>query len=489
MSEIDRSTGPQCVCSPRDAWPFLIALLISTSLAILPGCQRSAAQRPAAEPPAVKLAVPVEQEIPEEVEFTGRTDAVESVEIRARVSGYLNRINFKPGKEVAAGDLLFEIDPRPYETEVARTSGSKATIEARLKQAQAELERTESLRKKGVSTQADFDLAVANQAEASAQVAAANASLQKAQLDLEFTRVTAPIAGRTGRELLTVGNLVAADTSLLTTIVSTDPIFVYFDVDERTVLEIQRRIREGNLPSARERTDVPIRMALANETGFPHHGVIDLVNNRIDAGTGTIQVRGRFPNADHKLMPGFFVRVRYQIGPPQKRLLIPERAIGQQQGNRYVFVVNSEMKAERREIQVGQQKGTERVVLEGLQPGERIIVAGQHRVRPGMTVREATETDSGSAAMKSEPHAKSKAVPSATSSSATPPAEPVAAPKADATPTAETGSATAPKTETPQTEAPKTEAPKSEAPQTESPKAEATPAPKAEDAKAEARQE
>ena len=218
--------------------------------------------------------------------------------------------------------------------------------------------------------------------------------MTKAKLDQEFTKVIAPISGRTSRELITEGNLVTADNTALTTIVSLDPIYAYFDVDERTLLDIQQRIREKKMDSARERDDVEIRLALANETGFPHVGVIDVIDNRVDASTGTMQIRGRFPNPgpDRLLTPGLFVRVQFQMGPPRSRLLIPERALLQQQGQRYVYVVTPEDKIDRRNVTVGRRDGPLRVIETGLQTGDRVVVKGQQRVRPGVKVRPEVET-------------------------------------------------------------------------------------------------
>ncbi len=363
-------------------------IYLSVSVLAIAGCGgKATGNTRSAEPPAVIVTTPGEKDLADFVEFTGRTDAVESVEIRARVSGYLNKINFKPGKEVVAGDLLFEIDPRPYDAELQRSEGVLATAEASLKQATAEMDRAEGLHKKAISTQSDYDKAIADLAHAAAQVQSSKATVVQARLNLDFTKVTAPISGRTSRELMTQGNLVAADTTALTTIVSLDPMFAYFDVDERTLLDIQQRIREKKMVSARERDDVEIRLALANESGFPHVGVVDLVDNRVDAGTGTIQIRGRFPNADRLLTAGLFVRIQFQMGPSRKRLLIPERALAQQQGQRYVYVVTAENKIDRRNVTVGRRDGALRVIEDGLAPADRVVVKGQQRVRPGVEVR------------------------------------------------------------------------------------------------------
>ena len=360
---------------------------------VVVGCGDSGKPSPTAnQPPAVVVVQPTEKDLADFVEFTGRTDAVESVEIRARVSGYLTKIDFKPGKEVEAGALLFEIDPRPYDAELERSEGTLATAEASIKQAAAEMVRAESLRSKGVSTQSDYDKAVADLAHATASVQSTKASVTKARLDQQFTRVIAPISGRIGRELITEGNLVTADNTQLTTIVSLDPIYAYFDVDERTLLEIMQRIKDKKMESARERDDVEVRLALANETGFPHVGVIDVVDNRVDVSTGTMQIRARFPNSNRALIPGLFVRIQFQMGPPRSRLLIPERALLQQQGQRYVYVVTSEDKIDRRNVTVGRRDDSLRVIESGLEQGDRVVLKGQQRVRPGVKVKAETET-------------------------------------------------------------------------------------------------
>ena len=360
----------------------VVGLLVANS-----GCdQKISGGAPPRAIPTVTVAEPVERELADFAEFTGRTEAVESVEVRARVSGYLNAIHFKAGSEVKAGDLLFEIDSRTYAAEVERNEGLLANAKAKIKRTEADLERQKTLREKGVNAQSELDLAIAEQGVAAAAIQTNEASLARAKLDMDFTKVTAPVAGRTSRERITVGNLVSSDTTMLTTIVSLDPIYAYFDIDERTMLEIQRLIREKKMKSAREQ-DVEVLLGLANETGFPHVGVIDLVDNRVSATTGTIQIRCRFPNADRVLTPGLFVRVQFQMGPTRTKLLVPEQALAQQQGQRYVYVVKPDNKVERRDVTVGRQDGSLRVIETGLQAGEKIIVQGHLRVRTGMEVK------------------------------------------------------------------------------------------------------
>lgn len=363
------------------------------------GCGGAAAHDAPSATAAVTVSVvtPVQQSVADFVEFTGRTEAREFVEIRARVSGYLTEIPFRPGKEVQKDDVLFVIDPRPYQAELDRSEATKATIEARLKRTDAELARARDLREQKVNTQADFDKAVADQAEATASLQGAIASVEKAKLDLVFTKVLAPIDGLTSRELLSIGNLVAADSSQLTTIVSLDPIDAYFDVDERTALEIQARIRANEGPDARKVDNVPVTLGLQTETGFPHVGVIDLVNNRVDPNTGTLSVRARFENAERILMPGLFVRIRFQFGEPKPKLLIPERAIAQQQGQRYVYVMGTDDKAVRKEITIGRLDGANRVIENGLTAEDRVVVSGLHRVRNGSPLVLAKEADGASA--------------------------------------------------------------------------------------------
>ena len=381
-----------------------LSIFFFCSIVSLAGCGTPKKSGPvASEPVAVIVTEPAEKELADFAEFTGRTDAVESVEIRARVSGYLNKILYKPGSEVEAGAPLFEIDSRPYDAILDQNLGILATSEATLKQARADMARAQDLHDKKVSTQSDYDKAVADLAHAEASIQSSQANVAQAKLNQDFTHVSAPVAGRTSREMITIGNLVNADTTALTTIVSIDPIYAYFDVDERMLLDIQKRIREKKMESARERDDVPIYLGLANENGFPHAGTMDVVDNRVDSGTGTMQIRGRFDNADRVLTPGLFVRIQFQMGPARPRLLVPEQALGQQQGQRYVYVVTPEKKIDRRNVTVGRLDSSMRVIETGLKRGDSVVVKGQQRIRPGIEVRIETEK---AAVGQSEPTAK-----------------------------------------------------------------------------------
>lgn len=357
----------------------------------LAGCGSS--QPPVAQlpPPTVTVAPPLERPITEYAEFTGRTEAVESVEVRARVNGYLVQVAFAPGTEVKKGDLLFEIDPRPYQADLEADQGARDRAEAQRKLAAIDFRRYEQLLAKRAASREEFDKATTEQSQAEAAVRTAQAAIDKDKLNLEFTRITSPIDGKIGRNQLTVGNLVKADLSLLTTIVSVDPMYVIFDVDERTMLRIQSLIRAGKLkPYQIKKGELYLDMSLANETGFPHRGYIDFVNNQVDAQTGTIRVRGVFPNPPQPnggprvLTPGLFCRVRLPVSETRQALLISERAIGSDQGKKFAFIVDKDNRVRQRPIQVGPAEGGMRVVEEGLSKTDRVIVNGIQRVRDGI---------------------------------------------------------------------------------------------------------
>ncbi|MGH2396972.1 MAG: efflux RND transporter periplasmic adaptor subunit [bacterium] len=334
------------------------------------------------------MSQPLQREIVEWDEYTGRLEAVETVEVQARVGGYLKKVNFKAGSKVQEGDLLFVIDPRPYRAELDRAQGELARARARLDLAKNDLSRAERLFERRVISEEEFDTRAKNVREAGAIVQSAQAAVDMAKLNLEFTEVRAPINGRIGRELVTEGNLVNDGTgtaTLLTTIVSIDPIYVYVDTDERSVLKYRQLAREGKRVSARDQS-IPAELALANEEGYPHKGMIDFVDNRVDPGTGTLRVRGAFPNPDEALSPGFFARVRMPGSGKYQALLVPDRAIVMNQGQKYVLVVSAESTVEYRAVKPGPVIDGLRVIIEGLKPQDRLIVEGIQRVRPGVRV-------------------------------------------------------------------------------------------------------
>jgi len=380
------------------------------------GCQSEALSRPEEAPPVVRVVEPTLREVTEHVYFTGRTEAVDSVEIRARVTGYLVSIDFKPGAKVEAKQRLFQIDPRPFQAEVDRANSQIALAQAQLKLAVADYQRAiEVAKTPGAISRQDLETMAAKEAQAEAELKAAQASAEVAGLNLEFTDVVSPIDGIVGRDLLTLGNLVRQDSTLLTTVVSEDPMFGYFDVDERTMLRIQELMREGKFQGVTQGGTVPVEMGLANEGDtYPHTGHLDFVNNRVDPSTGTLQVRGVFENPPlgegklRLLKPGLFMHVRLPIGGAHQAMLIPQAAIGTDQGTKFVLVVTPENKVESRTITTGpvetggwQVVEPVKLMREGeslrqakageagedsLRPGERVIVSGLQRVRPGMVV-------------------------------------------------------------------------------------------------------
>ena len=359
-------------------------LAVQLPLAAVAGCNRARSQTAAPQPPEVVVAESVRREITEFEEFTGRSEAVDTVDIRARVSGYLDKVHFKEGEEVRAGDLLFEIDPRPYHAEFTRAEAALFQTEAHLRRLDADFGRARHLLPKRAISQEEFDKMGGDRAEAEAAVGVAKASVEVAKLNLTFTKVYAPIAGRISRHLIDRGNLVKADDTLLTTIVSLDPMYAYFDIDERTLLKL-RRLGGGTLKPVAEK-DMPIQLGLADEDDYPHLGKIDFVDNRVDANTGTLRVRGVFSNPDRILTPGLFVRIHVPISKPHFANLVPEKALGTDQGQKYLYVVNPANEVVYRRVRTGVQSDGLRVVEDGVQPGERFIVSGLQRVRPGNKV-------------------------------------------------------------------------------------------------------
>jgi RND family efflux transporter MFP subunit len=374
----------------------MLVLLAAAAATGLCSCQKAPAAANAAATPAAKVTVakPIPQRLAEWDEFTGRLSAVAAVEVRARVSGYLESTHFTEGRDVKAGELLFVIDPRRYAAEVARAQAELERAQAAVDLANAEAERAVRLRKTDAISAEEADVKVKARVTASATLAAAQAQLDQAKLELEWTRVTAPIAGRVGRKMVTEGNLVTGgskDANVLTTIVQLDPIYCYFDVDERSALKYRELARTGKRESALYH-EIPAQMGLANQQGFPHRGKIDFVENELSATTGSIRARGVFPNPDRLMSPGFFARVRIPGSGDYDALLVRDAAIGSDQGRPFVYVVGADGKVAQRTIAIGQLENGLRIVREGLAPSDRVVVNGLMAVRAG-AIAEAEETE------------------------------------------------------------------------------------------------
>ena len=396
------------------------------------------------------------QEIRDYEDFSGQTESVASIDIRARVTGYLSKVNFDHGAEVKKGDILFEVDPPYYEAELARAEGGVAQAESRLNRLKADYDRTVTLHKQNVITQAQFDLATSDVTEAEGTLKSARALLKIAQVNFGYTKVKAPVSGRVSRPFIDPGNLVKADDTILTRVVAQDPMWVYFDLDERTMLRLRRLdVKEeqeaqdarnvittahaaapgmldtddpdaqpqadagpgklapddsepepsqndnaaadesdlalnqatgqssASTPSASPVESTEVLMGLADERGYTRRGVLDFEDNRIDPSTGTLRVRAVFSNTDRLLSPGLFVRIRIPVGDPYRALLVPEGALGTDQGQRFVYVVNEQNEVAYRRVTVGKLHEGLRVISAGLEPNERVVVTGLQRVIPG----------------------------------------------------------------------------------------------------------
>ncbi|MDR3637052.1 MAG: efflux RND transporter periplasmic adaptor subunit [Isosphaeraceae bacterium] len=362
-----------------------LSILGLAAVAIV-GCNDDKPVAKKAAPPIVTVAQPVEKEIVEHEEFTGRTDAVLTVDVRARVTGYLEKVLFNDGDEVKEGDLLFQIDPRQYEADLARNEATVAQAEAHNKRLEADYQRAVKLLARGGIGREEYDKITGDHNEAEAAVGIAKAARDMAKLNAEWTKVIAPISGRLSRRMVDPGNLVKADDTIMTNIVSQDTMYVYFDIDERTLLRLRRLIREGKIKS-RQDAEVPILVELADEAGYPHRGLINFSDNKIDPSTGTLRVRGSIANPKPRVLsPGLFVRVQLPIGTPHRALMVPEQALGTDQGRKFVYVVNDQKKVVYRPVKVGGLEEGYRVVVDGLKTGERVVLNGIQRVKPGIEV-------------------------------------------------------------------------------------------------------
>jgi len=376
---------------PRRGHPCLfVAALLASS-----GCGSGPPPTSAPPPAEVTVSRPLVQEVTDSLDYTGTTAALATVEVRARVTGFLQKVHFEPRAKVRQGDVLFTIDPRPFDLALA---SDKATLEAKkneLTKAQFDAEKVADLFKREVAAKDEYVEKTSRRDALIAEVARAEAQVRTAQLNLDWCSVTAPTNGRISRNLVDPGNIVTADVTLLANIVYDDSIYAYFNASERDVLILRERARTeaaaaSGIPASQpEMRDQhwPVQMALMTEQGYPHQGMLDYTAPQVDAGTGTIQVRGIFPNPTGSLLAGLFVRLRVPIGKPKPALLVTERALGSDQGQRFVLVVNDKNVVEYRPLKIGSLQEGLRVIDAGLTPSDWVIVNGIQRVRPGVTVK------------------------------------------------------------------------------------------------------
>ncbi|WP_338632981.1 efflux RND transporter periplasmic adaptor subunit [Afipia carboxidovorans] len=345
-------------------------------------------QKQAAPLPAVSVSTPVKRMVTDWDEFSGRFDAVQQVQVRARVTGFVTSVEFKDGAIVKAGDLLYVIDPRQYQAVAEQAEGQLQDAKARVVLAKRELERASSLIRTDAVSQSVVDQRTQQLQTAEAAVLQAEGALKRAQLDVEFSQVRAPISGRISRHLVTVGNLVQGSESgatLLTSIVSMDPIHIYFDMDERVYQRNSRLWFEGKRPSSRD-TPNPVQVLLTGETKPSHEGKMDFLDNRLDAGTGTLRGRALVDNHDLSILPGQFARIRVIGSAPYEALLVPDAAVATDQSRKIVFVVKPDDSVEAREVTLGPLDDGLRVIRTGLKADDRVVVEGLQRVRVGAKV-------------------------------------------------------------------------------------------------------
>ncbi len=365
--------------------PLFVALLVVA-------CSKEEKAAPSAGPPPatpVSVAQVVEKEIEEWDEFTGKLEAVGNVVIRSRVSGAIQKLHFKEGNEVKQGDLLFQIDPRPFDAELSRAQADAARANAQVELARAQLARSEELVKSGFISKQGLDEKIHAEREALANLKSAQASITTAKLNLDYARVRAPISGRIGQAQVTVGNMVSGDgagtATVLTSIVSLDPIHAYFEADEQIFLKYGQMARDGQRPSSRT-TRNPVLMGLSNEEGFPHKGHMDFVDNQLNAATGTIRARAIFDNKERRFTPGLFARIKLVGSNSYQATLINDRAVGTDQSKKFVLLVGEGNALAYREVKLGPMVDGLRIVRSGLKGGDKIVVNGLQRVRPGMQV-------------------------------------------------------------------------------------------------------
>ncbi|EIM27895.1 efflux RND transporter periplasmic adaptor subunit [Microvirga lotononidis] len=360
-------------------------LFSSVLLSWFPVASLAMAQGGPAPPPPVTVAKPIVKDIVEQDDFIGRFEAIDQVDIRARVSGYLDKVHFQDGTFVKAGDPLFTIDPRPYRNALEQAQSAVTSSQVRLEFAQSDLDRAEQLRKTGNITDQLYDQRRQSFLTSKAELDRAQAALRQAQLDVEFTEIKSPLSGRISRKLVSEGNLVNANDTILTNVLSLDPIQFYFDVDERSFLAFSRQSRGGTNSSANGETNEVV-LRLTDERLEPRKGHLDFVDNRLDSASGTIRVRAVFENKDRFLTPGLFGRVTIGASDPYRGILLPDEAIGSDQDRRVVYVLGENNTVNLKPVRIGPRIDGYRVIRDGLAGNETVVVNGLVRVRPGAPV-------------------------------------------------------------------------------------------------------
>jgi len=365
------------------------AILILTVLifGVLSGCSE---KNEYVEPPAPEVTVskPLVKNVTEYLKFTGTAKAIEEIDIRARVEGFLENLHFEDGAYIKKGQLLFTIDPKPYKAAVENARGRLGRHQAQLERAEREYQRNLTLFKQNAASEANVVKWKSEMEESKAAVVSAQAALDKARLDLGYCTIRSPIAGRISRRKVDVGNLVGAgEFTLLTTIRQGSPIYAYFSINERDLLRVMKMARQEGIP-ADNPDKIVLELGLANETGFPHKGHLDYADSTVDPKTGTLELRGVFPNPGppYIILPGLFVRLRLPVAERENALLVTERALGLDQGGRYLLVVNNENKVEQRHVKIGALRDGMRVIEDGLKPEDSVVVKGIQRAIPGAKV-------------------------------------------------------------------------------------------------------
>ncbi len=381
------------------SFPLLAGLCV-----IVPYLIGPADAQDAPAPPPVTVAKPIVRDVVDSDDFVGRFEAVDQVQVRARVGGYLQDIKFTDGTLVKKGDLLFDIDPRPFEIAAQEAAAQLQTAQANSVYAQSEFSRAEGLVKSGGQSVSTFEDRRRDQAASQASVRSAQAAADRAALDLEYTKITAPISGRIDRRLISVGNLIQADQSVLTTIVSLDPIDFYFDVDERRLLNFAKTARSRNSDLQLGGGGVDVQVTITDSTEKPFKGKLDFAENRIDAATGTMRLRARFANPEYIIQPGLFGRIQIEASNTYQAVLVPDEAIGSDQNERVVYIVAADGTVSTKAVRTGPRLYGYRVIRDGLDGTETIVINGLVRARPGSKItpqmvelppqREATSPDS-----------------------------------------------------------------------------------------------